>query len=177
MTDIRKETAIILQDDGLFPWKTVYDNVALPMQIENLKPNLIEDTVVDLLKRLDIGCHMDKFPPHTLSGGEKKRVAIARALAKSPNLLLMDEPTGSLDMITKEQFQDQILNIYKSQKLTMMLVTHDIEEAAFLGEKIIVMNEGSVSAVLDNPTFLKDDIRHQIEFYELCLKIRKELSL
>lgn len=174
--DIRKDTAVILQDDGLFPWKTVYDNVALGLKVQKKENKTIDVTVRKLLGDLGILDHFDKYPVH-LSGGQRKRVAIARALAKGPDLLLMDEPTGSLDMITKEHFQDQILRLYDEHRVTMMVVTHDIEEAVYLGENIIVMKDGQITAVIDNPVFMKTDIRNQIEFYELCLKVRKELSL
>lgn len=171
VSDIQEDTAIILQDDGLFPWKTVYENVAIGQKIRGMA-----DNALSILDELDILDQKDKYPSQ-LSGGQRKRVAIARSLALAPKLLLMDEPTGSLDMITKEAFQDQILALYREHKMTMMVVTHDIEEAVCLGERIIVMREGQITAEIDNPLFMEEDIRNQMAFYELCLKVRKELAL
>lgn len=171
VSDIQEDTAIILQDDGLFPWKTVYENVAIGQKIRGMA-----DNALSILDELDILDQRDKYPSQ-LSGGQRKRVAIARSLALAPKLLLMDEPTGSLDMITKEAFQDQILALYREHKMTMMVVTHDIEEAVCLGERIIVMREGQITAEIDNPLFMEEDIRNQMAFYELCLKVRKELAL
>lgn len=172
----RSDIAIILQDDGLFPWKTVYDNVALNLRSKNLSKDDINNKVGEALLELDMQKHALKYPKH-ISGGERKRVAIARSLVTSPSLLLMDEPTGSLDQITKEQFGNQILSLYKEHRTTMIVVTHDIEEAVYLGKKIIVMKDGEITFIFDNPTFLKDGIRDELEFYELCLKVRSELSL
>lgn len=174
--DVRRDTAVILQEDGLLPWKTVYDNVALGLKVQGVSKDVIDKTVRQLLEELKIIEHEHKYPIR-LSGGERKRVAIARALALKPYLLLMDEPTGSLDMITKERFQDQILNLFREHGFTMMVVTHDIEEAVYLGQKIIVMKDGQITATYENPTFMKTDIRHEMLFYEMCLKVRKELSL
>lgn len=173
---IRSDTAIILQEDGLLPWKTVYDNAALGLTLKKHSKDEVYSQVWPLLETLNLEEHAHKFPIH-LSGGQQKRVAIARALVMKPKLLLMDEPTGSLDMITKEAFQDQIMALYKQYGFTMMVVTHDIEEAVFLGQKIVVMKNGQITAQFDNSTFLSDGVRNDLTFYEMCLKVRKELSL
>lgn len=176
VTDIRKDTAIILQNDGLFPWKSVEENIALGLKVQGYSTEKMAEIVNPMLRKLDIYEQRNKFPIH-LSGGQRKRVAIARALALSPDLLLMDEPTGSLDQITKEAFQDQILDLYKECSMTVIIVTHDIEEAVYLGKRIIVMKEGQITADINNPLFTQSDVRNQLSFYELCLEVRRELSL
>lgn len=176
VSDIRKDTAVILQDDGLFPWKTVYNNVALGLRVQGMDQKLMDQKVSLILNELNIMDQKDKYPAN-LSGGQRKRAAIARALALEPDLLLMDEPTSALDMITKEAFQAQMLKLYREHKMTMVVVTHDIEEAAYLGQRIVIMKDGQITADIENPLFMKKDIRNQLEFYELCLEIRREFSL
>lgn len=178
--DIRQGTAIILQQDGLFPWKNVYDNVSIALLSHNKGEGSIEkgeaekrvNLVLDELCILEL---KNRYL-HELSGGQRRRVAIARALVQAPDLLLMDEPTGSLDMITKERFQDTLHQLYEQHQMTTVLVTHDIEEAVFLGQKIIVMGEGRILEILDNPYFGEVDLREDLRFYELCLKVRQVMK-
>jgi NitT/TauT family transport system ATP-binding protein len=172
----RSGTSIILQKDGLFPWKTVYNNITLGMLNKKLTQDEIEDRVMSILKELEIEDQKDKYL-NQLSGGQRQRVAIARAIAMEPDLLLMDEPSASLDRIAKERFQDQLLKLYQDHDLTMVLVTHDIEEAAFIGQQVVIMEEGKVKKVIENPLFLQPNLRGQLEFYEFCMTIRQVLSL
>lgn len=172
---IRKKTGLVLQSHGLFPWKSVWENVSLGLKVRNVDSHIMKQEVSLLLKELDIYGHKDKYIKE-LSGGERQRVAIARSLAIKPDLLLMDEPTSSLDAITKEDFQRLVLQLYKNHDLTMVFVTHDIEEAVFLGKKIIVMEDGEIKRELDNPLFGKERVRNDLSFYEMCLKVREILG-
>ncbi len=173
---IRKDTAVILQKDGLFPWKNVEDNVAIALLQKDLTKDWRVDRVLKVLDELQIGNLKDRYL-NDLSGGQRQRVAIARALVQEPDLLLMDEPTGALDMITKESFQDLLMALHKKHQMTMVLVTHDIEEAVFLGQKIVAMHQGEVLEVIDNPLFGQENLRERIDFYELCLKVRRVLKV
>jgi len=172
LSGIRRSTGIILQDYGLFPWKNVWNNVALGLQVRGETKEKISETVSNILAVLGIG-HLSCKYPAELSGGEKQRVAIGRTLAMKPDLLLMDEPSSALDAITKEHIQNLILKLYKSAPLTMVIVTHSIEEAVFLGQKIIVMGKTKIKHVLDNPYFGDEELRSRMEYCKICLEVRK----
>lgn len=175
LSEPRQSTGVILQNLGLLPWKTVYDNVILALLNQPLTLDEKNTKVTEILKNLDI-LSLSKRYPHQLSGGQKQRVAIARALVQSPDLLLLDEATSALDEITRESIQKLILEIFKSHNVTIMFVTHNIEEAVFLGQNIIVMNEGKVQKVISNPLFGDLNAKEDIRFYEKCLEIRKSLK-
>ncbi|HRU42690.1 MAG TPA: ATP-binding cassette domain-containing protein, partial [Candidatus Diapherotrites archaeon] len=132
----------------------------------------ISEIVSNILAVLGIG-HLSCKYPAELSGGEKQRVAIGRTLAMKPDLLLMDEPSSALDAITKEHIQDLILKLYKSAPLAMVIVTHSIEEAVFLGQKIIVMGKAKIKHVLENPYFGDEELRSRMEYYKICLEVRE----
>lgn len=177
VTSIRESTSIILQEYGLFPWKDVYSNAVLGLEINNQLNNLNEKEINDLLDFLGLKEHIRKFP-HQLSGGQKQRVAIARAWITNPGLLLMDEPFSALDAISRESLQDTLVNLYRNRPLSILIVTHSIEEAVFLGRKIIIMtnSHGEISDVVDNPYFGIENFRESKEFYELCINIRKKMK-
>lgn len=169
---IRQDTALILQDYGLFPWKTVWKNISLGLQVRGISRETEIQIVERILRELGIEKYKQKYPME-LSGGQKQRVAIARSLALKPDLLLMDEPSSALDAITKEHLQNLILKLYKAHPMTIMMVTHSIEEAVFLGQKIVIMDEGKIKTILDNPHFGDENLRSKQEFYHICLKVRQ----
>ena len=171
----RKETSVILQHLGLLPWKTVYDNVALALINDGLTSSQIKTKVLPILETLGLSDHLLKYP-HQLSGGQKQRVAIARTLVTNPDLLLLDEATSALDELTKEKLQKLILEIYKEHQMTLVFITHSIEEAVFLGQNILVINDGVITHNLSNPLFGQMDAKEHIDFYEKCLEIRKLLK-
>jgi len=166
-------TAFILQDYGLLPWKTVLENVSLGMKIKKYPESKISFSSEKILTDLGIFTHKDKYPA-TLSGGEKQRVAIARALSTEPEILLMDEPFSSLDTLTREKLQQAIYDIHEKRSLTLITVTHSIEEAVFLGDRILVMTggPGRIIASIDNSSRRKKDFRNSKEFYSICSSIR-----
>lgn len=176
LNGIRDSSGVILQDYGLFPWKTVYNNLALGLKIREASSQKIKEKVNSALKRLKISELKDKYPAE-LSGGEKQRVAVGRSLVLAPDLLLMDEPFSALDALTREEMQNLILEIHSREKFTFVLVTHDITEAAFLGHKIAVIKKGEIVALLENPHFGEKNLREKEEFFELQKKLRSLMSL
>lgn len=168
---VRKGTGLILQEYGLLPWKTVWDNLSFPLRSRGYLKTEIETSVADILKTLGLEECTKKFPGE-LSGGQKQRVAIGRALALEPDLLLMDEASSSLDAITREHIQDLIRGISRERRVTLVLATHNIEEAVFLGRKIIVMKDGKIKQAADNPVFGKTGLRNDPDFYKTCVLVR-----
>lgn len=172
----KDDIAIVLQKDGLFPWKTVAENVELALINQDFLSEEKKKRVDSALEELGVFDQKDKYL-HEISGGQRQRAAIARALVIRPKVLLMDEPTGSLDMITKETFQDRLHQLYEDHDMTTVLVTHDIEEAVYLGQRILVMDQGEIVAQIDNGLYDQNQVRDSIDFYEMCLKVRKVMTL
>ena len=132
------ERGMVFQEYALFPWMTVADNVAFGLQIKGLPKAEIAATVARLLKMLSLGDFGNRFPKD-LSGGMRQRVAIARVLALDSPIMLMDEPFGALDALTRRNLQDELLRIWSELKKTIIFVTHSIEEAIYLADRIVVM--------------------------------------
>ena len=168
-----KEISVILQEYGLFPWKTVEQNIGLPLVLEKQPKAKIRSLTNELLAQLQLTEHGKKFPSQ-LSGGQRQRVAIARALIAQPNVLLMDEPFSALDALTRETMQNIVLELCERQNLTLVLVTHNIEEAIFLGQKIVVFsdNSGKIAHIADNSRSGDLSYRGTEEFYQHCNLLR-----
>lgn len=171
------ETAVILQDYGLLPWQTVWENTVLGLKIRRRLGKEAKREVRDILDRLELLPFCNYYPSQ-LSGGQRQRVAIARALSLRPGLLLMDEPFSSLDAITRESLQELLLKIWRDTSLTILMVTHNIEEAVFLGQKILVMSPGPgrVLENIENPYFSLSRLRFREEFHLLCSRVREVLE-
>lgn len=165
---------MVFQDLRLFPWQTVYQAVEMPLKIKQAAVAEREQAIGSVLNNLDIQQFKDTYPS-TLSGGQKQRVAMARGLITDPDFLLLDEPTSSLDQETKEKIQDYILWEQADRGNGLITVTHDTEEAAFLGETIIVMKNHGFQ-IYQNPTFHLEDRRNSLTFYEFSLQLRKRLK-
>ena len=172
-TKPHEEISVILQEYGLFPWKTVEQNVALPLVLQKKPKSEIHDRTLILLKQLQLEEHAKKFPSQ-LSGGQRQRVTIARALLAQPKVLLMDEPFSALDTLTRETMQNIVLDLCEQQNLTLVMVTHNIEEAIFLGQKIAVFsdNSGKLFRVADNAHSGQPSYRTTEEFYKHCSQLR-----
>lgn len=139
---------VVFQGYALLPWLTAYDNVHLA--IESVKPNLSEaekrQIAIEHLEMVGLGAAAEKKITQ-LSGGMKQRVAIARALAIRPEVLILDEPFGALDAITKEELQEELLKIWNTQKCTVLMITHDIDEALFLADRLVMMTNGPSAGI------------------------------
>jgi len=145
--------ALILQDYGLLPWKTVSANVELPLLLARVGRRTRRAAAAPILEELGLG-GFSRFYPSRLSGGMRQRVALARALVQEPELLLMDEPFSSLDALSRETMQEILLELQARRGTTVLLVTHSIEEAAYLAERVYVMrgrNPGRMAARVDAP--------------------------
>ncbi len=132
------ERGMVFQEYALFPWMTVEANVAFGLEIKGMPKAAIAERVGDLLKMLSLWDFRQRFPKD-LSGGMRQRVAIARVLALDSPIMLMDEPFGALDALTRRNLQDELLRIWAALKKTVIFVTHSIEEALYLADRIVVM--------------------------------------
>lgn len=158
LIELRRNIGYAIQGSVLFPHMTVEKNIGyVPNLLNKKNKQKTKEAVSKWLKIVGLDEDMLKRYPDELSGGQQQRVGIARSLAASPNLLLMDEPFGAVDEITREQLQDEILRIYKQTSITILFVTHDISEALKLATKILVMNKGIIEQydtpyeILKNP--------------------------
>jgi NitT/TauT family transport system ATP-binding protein len=167
----------ILQNFGLFPWKTVTENIGLGLVLNGAAKKHIEQKVEQLLAEMGLVGFGNHYPGQ-LSGGMQQRVAMARALAVEPQILFMDEPLSSLDALTRERLQNLIQEIHLRKKITMVLVTHSIEEAVFLGRRIVVLGgrPGRVLRVVDNPQAGSVDYRQSDNFFRRCVELREILK-
>jgi len=187
----RPETGLILQDYGLMPWRTLRQNVQLGLDIRrfygpdgkhvprNYNPASANGSVDAWIERLGITPQANKYPAH-VSGGQRQRAAIARTLVLNPDLLLMDEPFSSLDAPTRESLQAVVGNLQRETGITVLLVTHSIEEAVFLGRKILVLGPDlptHMPYIIDNPDASSPGYRSSREYIEKCSVLRKRMGL
>jgi len=170
----RLSTGLVLQDYGLLPWATAFDNVSLGLKIRRIDSQTVTQTTREWLSILGINTVADRYPAE-LSGGQRQRVAIARTLALEPDLLLMDEPFGSLDALTREDLQNLTIRLWERMSSTIVLVTHNIEEAVLLGKRIMVLNHppNMEPAVIENPGSGYPEYRNTPDFIGRCRQLRK----
>lgn len=164
----------IPQDFGLLPWKTVEENCLLPFKIKGEKIDKdILDKMNSILKRLNI-YDLRKKHPNKLSGGQRQRVSIARSFLMNPDLLLMDEAFSALDAIIKEEAEELFLDVWSSNKISTFFVTHSIDEAIYMGKKIIIMSNtpGVISEVIENDLFNNKNYKEDIRYLKLFSKIK-----
>ena len=173
----RRETAIILQDFGLLPWKSVYANAELGLKISKEPRATRRSKTLAALESVGL-TDFERSLPSQLSGGMQQRLAIARALAMDADTLLMDEPLSALDALLRENLQDTLLDLWKKGGYTQILVTHSIEEAVYLGQRIVVMTPrpGRVIAQIDNQEMGACAYRESDMFFERCRAVRRALG-
>ena len=145
------QLAVVFQDyaRALLPWRTVSGNVALALEARGIPRAQHAERIHPLLEKLRLTAHAAKFPSQ-LSGGMQQRLQIARCLAQEPQVLLMDEPFGSLDAITRQELQDEVARLAKDEKRTVVFVTHDLEEAIYLGDRVVALaaNPGRIAEIV-----------------------------
>jgi NitT/TauT family transport system ATP-binding protein len=135
-----RERAIVFQDYGkaLLPWRTVWANVALPFEEQGGDKKTFRERAIELLRVMRVDAAADQYPDQ-LSGGMQQRVQIARSLAQNPKIWLMDEPFGALDAMTRQQLQDEVSRVSHERVMTVVFITHDLEEAIYLGDRVIAL--------------------------------------
>ncbi|MBU5225943.1 ABC transporter ATP-binding protein [Clostridium senegalense] len=147
LVELRKNIGYVIQSIGLFPHMTVGKNISFVLDLNKNKKDSSLDKVKELMNTVQLEEELITRYPSQLSGGQKQRVGIARALASNPYILLMDEPFGAVDEITRHVLQDELLKIQKQLGITIFFITHDINEALKLGSKIIIMNNGKIEQI------------------------------
>jgi NitT/TauT family transport system ATP-binding protein len=182
----RPGTGLILQEYGLLPWSTVKQNAELGLRVRNFygpdgrhAPQNHQRTqnVMPWLERLGIAHLAEKYPSQ-ISGGERQRTAIARTLALRPDILLMDEPFSSLDAVIREDLQSLTLELCEEQGITLIMVTHTIEEAAVMGKKILLLGQppNTKPGIFANQNAGNAEYRRTGEYLEMCKTLRRELN-
>ncbi|MEX2654430.1 MAG: ABC transporter ATP-binding protein [Acidimicrobiia bacterium] len=173
-----RDYGMVFQSATLLDWRTVLDNVALPLEIMDIPRHQREETAREMLELVQLGGFADHHP-YELSGGMQQRVAIARALSFRPSLLLMDEPFGALDEMTRERMQMELLAIWRETQTTVVFVTHSIPEAVFLSTRVVVMSPrpGRVSELIETDLAQPRvfETREEPGFYEMLTRLRESL--
>ncbi len=180
--DIERETddgrfviGYVFQDSSLMRWRTVYDNIKLPLEVVNKRNFAKIDQLIEMIGMKGF----EKSYPIELSGGMQRRVSIARAFVHEPSIVLMDEPFTGVDELTKEALQNELGTMIRRLHATAMLVTHDIEEAVFLSNRIFVMSRRPGTIVEEVPVNLPADrdlsMRSNLEFFDAARKVREKL--
>ncbi|MEF8826720.1 MAG: ABC transporter ATP-binding protein [Halapricum sp.] len=179
-----EDVSMVFQHYALLPWKPVVENVALPMKVQHTADGRTrKERAYEWIERVGLDGFEDSYPEE-LSGGMKQRVGIARALAADPAVLLMDEPFGSLDYQTKHELQTELLELWGNEQKTILYITHDIEEALYLADRILVLSErpASITMELDvdieRPRWTRRvSIEEGAEFQRMKRTLREELGL
>ena len=169
----------VFQDANLMPWRSVLRNITLPLEIDGVDPKIAEQKAMELIHLTNLQ-GFEHGNPQDLSGGMAQRVAIARALIQEPDILLMDEPFGSLDALTREKMSGELLNIWQKERITVLMVTHSISEAILLSDRVLVITPRPGRITLDLPINLprprNDDMRFTSEFGKLSRILRGSIQ-
>ena len=175
----RPRLGIVFQQANLMPWRTVLENIALPLELRGVDAHAARSRAEEWIELVGLSGFADAWP-RTLSGGMAQRVAIARALIQDPDLLLLDEPFGSLDALTRERMGSELLELWQSRRKTVIMVTHSISEALLLADRVLVFSPRPGRVSLDLTVDLSrprsDDVRYMPHFGELARQLRAAIG-
>lgn len=170
---------MVFQKANLMPWRRVLENISLPLELKGLPKKTILDRVHEVIRQVGLE-GFERAYPRDLSGGMAQRVAIGRSLIQDPDILLLDEPFGALDALTRERMGDELQHIWHAHKKTVVLVTHSIPEAVYLSDQVLALSSRPGSIVLDMPVDLPrprtSEIRYSDSFSNLTHKLRDTLQ-
>lgn len=165
----------VFQQANLMPWRTVLENITLPLELKQTNPNLARDEALELVELVGLTGFENSWVAD-LSGGMAQRVAIARALIQKPDLLLLDEPFGALDALTREQMGEELLRVWQARRTTVLMVTHSISEALLLADRVLVLSARPARLVQDMQVPFSrprvDALRYTPEFGELARQLK-----
>jgi len=170
---------LVFQQANLMPWRTVLQNILLPLEIEGMDHGLAEKKALELVHLVGLEQFIHAWPDE-LSGGMAQRVAIARALIQDPDLLLLDEPFGALDALTRERMGVELLRIWQASQKAVILVTHSISESLLLSDRVLVLSSRPGKVTMDLPVMMhrprSEETRYSAEFIQLERKLRNSLK-
>src|SRR6186713_791148 len=173
---LNRQAGYLFQADALFPWKTAIDNVAIGLEITGTPADEARGRAQDWLTRVSLGAFADRYP-HMLSGGQRKRVGLAQVLIRDPKILLMDEPFGPLDAQTRQIMGNLLLQLWNADRKAVLFVTHDLEEAIALADRVVIMSAGPSARIigdwrvtLPRPRDISE-VRMEKQFHELHREI------
>ncbi len=174
-THTRPRIGFVFQAANLMPWRTVLGNITLPLELQGVKPEQASPKAEELIALVGLQGFEDSWP-RDLSGGMAQRVALARALIQDPDLLLLDEPFGSLDALTRERMGEELLNLWQARRTTVLMVTHSISEALILSDRVLVLTprpgQICLDLTVDLPRPRQADLRYTAHFGELSQRLR-----
>jgi NitT/TauT family transport system ATP-binding protein len=173
-----KEIGLILQKPTLFEWRTVEENMKLPLEIMGYSKDKQQKTVEKLLNLLELNDY-GKYRPSQISGGMQQKVSVGRALAYNPDLLLMDEPFGALDEINRRKVNKEIIKIWQKTKKTILFITHSIEEAVYLSQKVIILNSkpSTVHKIIDiDLKYPRSEVEDTDKYFNYIKEVRDSLD-
>ena len=175
----KAQTGLVFQKPNLLPWRTLKDNISLPLEINHRSKEEIASLTQEMIRLVALE-GFEKSYPHELSGGMAQRVSIARCLVQDPEILLLDEPFGQLDALTRERMGDELLRIWNERRKTVLMVTHSISEAVFLADRVLVLTSRPARVIMDMPIALPrprlDAMRYQPEFTEIVRLLHEQLE-
>ena len=179
LTKPTSEIGMVFQKPNLMPWRTVLENVMLPLQIRGLPISKQKQDARDILRTVGLDDFADHYPK-TLSGGMEQRVVLARALVTHPEILLLDEPFAALDSLTREKLNLELLRLWRERHLTAVMVTHNIREAVFFSDRVLVLSPRPATIakefIIDLPRPRDEKIEYTSTFVDLSYKIRKSIK-
>jgi NitT/TauT family transport system ATP-binding protein len=174
----RRRIGFVFQQANLMPWRTAIENIYLPLELQGLPARVMQAQARELIDLVRLSGFETSYP-RDLSGGMAQRVAIARALVHDPEVLLLDEPFGSLDALTRERMAIELMRIWEAQQSTVLMVTHSISEAVLLADRVIVLSDRPASVVLNLPVGLPRprtiDLTYTREFGDLAAQVRSKI--